>query len=147
VSDLYTASIGPTILLQQNRKTDPRNIQYTVKKFDEVVRQMHLVTQDQFSLVSKKYSGIHEDNCNKNIEFFQQTSQMSNFFAINTFPTSNFLDDDHRTYQKFLQMSNFFDKNGMLKIDATGARTFVLRLTIPCFTTAPHFPCILYVSS
>jgi hypothetical protein len=46
---------------------------YTEKKFDEVVRHLHLVTQDQFSLVSKKDSGIHEENCNKNIEVFQQT--------------------------------------------------------------------------
>jgi hypothetical protein len=45
----------------------------TVKKFDEVVRHLHLVTQDQFSLVSKKDSGSHEDNCNKNIEVFRQT--------------------------------------------------------------------------
>ncbi len=27
-----------------------------------------------------------------------------------------------------------------LKTDATGAQTFVLRLTIHCFTTAPHLP-------
>ncbi len=46
---------------------------YTVKKFDEVVRHPHLVTQDQFSLVSKKDSGIHADNCKKNIEVFRQT--------------------------------------------------------------------------
>ncbi len=36
---------------------------------------------------------------------------MSNFCAIKTFPTANFLDDDHRTYPHFLQMSNFFDKS------------------------------------
>jgi hypothetical protein len=45
----------------------------TVKKFDEVVRHQHLVTQDQFSLVSKKDSGIPKDNLNKNIEVFRQT--------------------------------------------------------------------------
>ncbi len=45
----------------------------TVKKFDEVVRHLHLVTQDQFCLVSKKDSGSHEDNCIKNIEVFQKT--------------------------------------------------------------------------
>ncbi len=49
------------------------SLMYTVKKFDEVVRHLHLVTQDQFSLVSKKDSGSHEDNCIKNIEVFQQT--------------------------------------------------------------------------
>jgi hypothetical protein len=43
---------------------------YTVKKFDEVVRHLHLVTLDQFSLVSKKDSGFHEENCTINIEVF-----------------------------------------------------------------------------
>ncbi len=43
----------------------------TVKKFDEVVRHPHLVTQDQFSLVSEKDSGIPEDNFNINIELLR----------------------------------------------------------------------------
>jgi hypothetical protein len=43
---------------------------YTVKKFDEVVRHPHLATQDQFSLVSEKDSGIPEDNFIINIELF-----------------------------------------------------------------------------
>ncbi len=42
----------------------------TVKKFDEVVRHLHLVTQDQFSLVSEKDSVIHEENFNIDIELF-----------------------------------------------------------------------------
>ena len=46
---------------------------YTVKKFDEVVRHQHLVMQDQFTLVSKKDSGIHKYNFHKNIEVFRQT--------------------------------------------------------------------------
>jgi len=46
---------------------------YTVKKFDEVVRHLHPVTQDQFSLVSKKDFGIPKDNFNINIEVFKQT--------------------------------------------------------------------------
>jgi hypothetical protein len=46
---------------------------HTVRKFDEVVRHQHLVTQDQFTLVSKKDSGIPKDNFNKNIEVFRQT--------------------------------------------------------------------------
>ena len=50
-----------------------RDVVYTVKKVDELVRHLHLVTQDQFRLVSKKYSDSHEDNCIKNIEVFQQT--------------------------------------------------------------------------
>ncbi len=36
---------------------------------------------------------------------------MSNFFTINTFPTSNFLDDDHWTYPNIFKMLNFFDKD------------------------------------
>jgi hypothetical protein len=47
--------------------------QCTVKKFDEVVRHQHLVTQDQFTLVSKKDSGIPKDNFHKNNEVFRQT--------------------------------------------------------------------------
>jgi hypothetical protein len=50
---------------------------YTVKKFDEVARHPHLVTQDQFSLVSKKDFGIPEDNFSKTIEVFRQTSTNS----------------------------------------------------------------------
>ncbi len=46
---------------------------YTVKKVDEVVRQLHLVTQDQFSLVSKQVYGVPEDNFTINIELFWQT--------------------------------------------------------------------------
>ncbi len=42
-------------------------IMYTVKKVDELVRHPHLVTQDQFSLVSEKVSGIPEDNLTINI--------------------------------------------------------------------------------
>ncbi len=46
---------------------------YTVKKIDEVVRHPHLVTQDQFSLVSEKVSGIPKGNFTINIEPFRQT--------------------------------------------------------------------------
>ncbi len=45
---------------------------YTVKKVDEVVRHPHRVTQDQFSLVSEKVSGIPEDNFTIIIELFRQ---------------------------------------------------------------------------
>ncbi len=45
---------------------------HTVQKVDEVVRYPHLVTQDQFSQVSKKVSGIHEENFTINIELFRQ---------------------------------------------------------------------------
>jgi hypothetical protein len=44
---------------------------YTVKKVDEVVRHLHLVTQDQFSLVSEIFLGIPEDNYTINIELFR----------------------------------------------------------------------------
>ncbi len=43
---------------------------HTVKKFDEVVRHLHLVTQDQFTLVSEKVFSIPEENFTKNIELF-----------------------------------------------------------------------------
>jgi hypothetical protein len=43
---------------------------YTVKRVDEVVRHPHLVTKDQFSLVSEKVFGIPEDNFTINIELF-----------------------------------------------------------------------------
>ncbi len=67
----------------------------TVKKFDEVVRHLHLVTQDQFSLrCRKKIPASMKIIVIKISKFCNRLSQMSNFFAINTFPTSNFLDDD-----------------------------------------------------
>ncbi len=45
---------------------------YTVKRVDEVVRHPHLVTQDQFTQVSKKVSDIPEENFTINIELFRQ---------------------------------------------------------------------------
>ncbi len=45
----------------------------TVKRVDEVVRQQHLVTQDQFTQVSKKVSDIPAEDFTKNIELFLQT--------------------------------------------------------------------------
>ncbi len=53
---------------------------YTVKRFDEVVRHPHLVTQDQFTQVSKKVSDIPEENFTINIELFRHFLQVSNFF-------------------------------------------------------------------
>ncbi len=84
---------------------------YTVKKFDEVVRHLHLVTQDQFSLVLKKYPDIHEENCNKNIEVFRQTFTNVELLRYKHIPNVELLDDGHRTYPNFLQMANFFDKS------------------------------------
>ncbi len=52
----------------------------TVKRVDEVVRHPHLVTQDQFTQVSKKVSDIPEENFTINIELFRHFSQMSNLF-------------------------------------------------------------------
>jgi hypothetical protein len=43
----------------------------TVKRVDEVVRHPHLVTQDQFTQVSKKVSDIPEENFSINIELFR----------------------------------------------------------------------------
>jgi len=45
----------------------------TVKRVDEVVRHPHLVTQDQFTQVSKKVSDIPAENFTINIELFLQT--------------------------------------------------------------------------
>jgi hypothetical protein len=53
---------------------------YTVKRVDEVVQHPHLVTQDQFTQVSKKVSDIHAEDFTINIELFLQTLQMSNLF-------------------------------------------------------------------
>ncbi len=52
----------------QNKKED-----YTVKRVDEVVRHPHLVTQNQFTQVSKKVSDIPEEYFTINIELFRQT--------------------------------------------------------------------------
>jgi hypothetical protein len=46
---------------------------HTVKRVDEVVRQQHLVTQDQFTQESKKVSDIPAENFTINIELFRQT--------------------------------------------------------------------------
>ncbi len=51
---------------------------YTVKRVDELVRHPHLVTQDQFTQVSKKVSDIPEENFTINIELFRHFSQVSN---------------------------------------------------------------------
>jgi hypothetical protein len=51
--------------------TDKIGIALHCKKVDEVIRHPHRVTQDQFSLVTEKVSGTHEDNFTINIEFFQ----------------------------------------------------------------------------
>jgi hypothetical protein len=45
----------------------------TVKRVDEVVRHPHLVTQDQFTQVSKKVSEIPAEDFTINIELFLQT--------------------------------------------------------------------------
>jgi hypothetical protein len=64
----YSARPSPAFTTGQILKDDANNLSsssdiffmpvnirtHTVKKFDEVVRHLHLVTQDQFSLVSKK---------------------------------------------------------------------------------------------
>ena len=46
---------------------------YTVKRVDEVVRHPHLVTQDQFTQVSKKISDIPAEDFTINIELFLKT--------------------------------------------------------------------------
>ncbi len=46
---------------------------YTVKRVDEVVRHPHLVTEDQFTQVSKKVFDIPAEDFTINIELFLQT--------------------------------------------------------------------------
>jgi hypothetical protein len=50
----------------------------TVKRVDKVVPHPHLVTQDQFTQVSKKVSDIPEENFTINIELFRHFSPVSN---------------------------------------------------------------------
>jgi hypothetical protein len=50
----------------------------TVKRVDEVVRHPHLVTQDQFTQVSKKVSDIPEENFTINIELLRHFLQVLN---------------------------------------------------------------------
>ncbi len=59
----------------QSSQATPRIIyfRYTVKRVDEVVRHPHLVTQDQFTQVSKKVSDIPAEDFTINIELFLQT--------------------------------------------------------------------------
>ncbi len=51
-------------------------LEYTVKRVDEVVQHPHLVTQDQFTQVSKKFSDIPEENFTINIELSRHFSQV-----------------------------------------------------------------------
>jgi hypothetical protein len=60
------------------------------KKFDKVDRHPHLVTQDQFSLVSKKDSGNSEDNLTINIEVFRQTFKNVEFLRVAHSPRRTF---------------------------------------------------------
>jgi hypothetical protein len=53
--------------------TTSSKVLYTVKRIDEVVRHPHLVTQDQFTQVSKKVSDIPAEDFTINIELFLQT--------------------------------------------------------------------------
>jgi hypothetical protein len=83
----------------------------TVKRVDEVVRHPHLVTQDQFTQVSKKVSDIPEENFTINIELFRQS--FSNVGLLR---------------QKWM----------VWKVTSPGARTYVVRFTFQYSTTAPH---------
>jgi hypothetical protein len=63
----------PVLLNQERFREDGY---YTVKRVDEVVRHLHLVTQDQFTQVSKKVSNIPEENFTINIKLFRHFSQV-----------------------------------------------------------------------
>jgi hypothetical protein len=67
-SDFVSIIKGATIILLPSLVLPPHPL--TVKKFDEVVQHLHLVTQDQFTLMSEKVFGIPEENFAKNIELF-----------------------------------------------------------------------------
>jgi hypothetical protein len=86
---------------------------HTVKRVDEVVRHPHLVMQDQFTQVSKKVSDIPDENFTINIELLQQNVMCVELLRYKRNVMSNLLDDNHRTYSNFLQMSNFFDRDGL----------------------------------
>ena len=57
---------------KKNYKINKKIARHTVKRVDEVVRHQHLVTQDQFTQVSKKVSDIPVENFTINIELFRQ---------------------------------------------------------------------------
>ncbi len=115
---------------------------YTVKRVDEVVRHPHLVTQDQFTQVSKKVSDIQDENFTINIKLFQQNFTFVELLRCKTFPTSKFVEDDHRTsptdcsfkYVELLRHSCKVSKGA-----SSGARTYTFRFTFRHATTAPHF--------
>ncbi len=87
----------------------------TVKRVDEVVRHPHLVTQDQFTQVSKKVSDIPEENFTINIELIVYKCRTSSteleFFKSNT----------------------------------AWAQTCIFTSTIFYSTTAPHLPYVKWV--
>jgi len=93
----------------------------------------------------ENFLGIPEDSYTINNKLFRQNFTLLKFFAIKTFPTSNFLDDTHRTYSNFLQMSNFFNKAWMPQNYSNTSReqTYVFRFTFQYSTTAPHFLILL----
>ncbi len=70
---------------------------HTVKRVDEVVRHPHLVTQDQFTQVSKKVSDIPEENFTINIKFFQQNFTFVELLRYNHIPHVEIVEDGHRT--------------------------------------------------
>jgi hypothetical protein len=77
---------------------------YTVKRVDEAVRHPHLVTQDQFTQVSKKVSDIPEENFNINIDVFRQNFTNVELLRYKHISNVELLDDEHGTYPHFLQM-------------------------------------------
>ncbi len=86
---------------------------FTVKKFYEVVQHQHLVTPDQFSLVSKKDSGIPKDNFNINIKVFRQIFTNVELLHYKHIPNVELFRWWQSNLLKFLQMSNFFNKGWM----------------------------------
>ncbi len=52
---------------------------YTVKRVEEVVRHLHRVIQDQFSLVLDNIFGTPEENFTINVELFRQNFTLPKF--------------------------------------------------------------------
>ncbi len=120
------------------------DVLYTVKRVDEVVRHPHLVTQDQFTQVSKKVSFRHPWR-----KFYYKYQTFSTKFKF-----VELLRYKHIPHVEICRgwPSNFSNRCSFKNVEllrhsckvskgaSSGARTFALRFTFWHATTAPHFP-------
>ncbi len=117
VSGVFRTIDPPTPLNPASVSSPRTEGRGTVKKFDEVVRHLHLVTQDQFRLVSEKVFGIPEENFTINIELFWQA-----------FKNVVLLRQSWKVSKAALQ----------------GREPLSFRFTIWHSTAAPHFPISIF---